>query len=136
MFVSISGEMTQLSESGFDDMITPFSAEALGIEGDATGEDTIVTTWMVADGYKFDAQKEIVDFKGYSATYTDKTRLYLINEGWGSEQTKELVNLIGTNQMIVQTVVLYGYSFSLESMRELEIALKQLDSKVNLVKRY
>lgn len=136
MFVDPSGQLTQLSESGFDDMITPFSAEALGVDGGATGEDTIITTWMVTDGYKFDVQKEEVDFKGYSANYVEKTRLYLINEGWSSVQTQELVNLIGTNQMVVQTVVLYGYSFSLESMRELEIALKQLDSKVNLVKRY
>jgi adenine-specific DNA-methyltransferase len=51
-------------------------------------------------------------------------------------QTKVLLNLIGTNQLIVQTIVLYGYSFNLESIRELEIGLKQLDSKVNLIKRY
>ncbi|MDI4699200.1 hypothetical protein MJI37_33830, partial [Salmonella enterica subsp. enterica serovar Cerro] len=35
-----------------------------------------------------------------------------------------------------QTIVIYGYSFDLESIRELEIGLKQLDQKVNLVKRY
>ncbi|WP_249273441.1 hypothetical protein, partial [Salmonella enterica] len=39
-------------------------------------------------------------------------------------------------QLPVQTIVIYGYSFDLESIRELEIGLKQLDQKVNLVKRY
>ncbi|EAA9673511.1 type III restriction endonuclease, partial [Salmonella enterica] len=43
---------------------------------------------------------------------------------------------IGTHQLPVQTIVIYGYSFDLESIRELEIGLKQLDQKVNLVKRY
>ncbi|MHC3242261.1 hypothetical protein ACXOEW_02360, partial [Salmonella enterica] len=54
----------------------------------------------------------------------------------GTEQTRDLLNYIGTHQLPVQTIVIYGYSFDLESIRELEIGLKQLDQKVNLVKRY
>lgn len=68
--------------------------------------------------------------------YVDNTRLYLIDERWGTEQTRDLLNHIGTHQLPVQTIVIYGYSFDLESIRELEIGLKQLDQKVNLVKRY
>lgn len=70
------------------------------------------------------------------ARYVDNTRLYLIDERWGTEQTRDLLNHIGTHQLPVQTIVIYGYSFDLESIRELEIGLKQLDQKVNLVKRY
>lgn len=68
--------------------------------------------------------------------YVDNTRLYLIDERWGTEQTRDLLNHIGTHQLPVQTIVIYGYSFDLESIRELEIGLKQLDQKVNPVKRY
>lgn len=54
----------------------------------------------------------------------------------GAEQTRSLVNEIGTHQLNVQTLVAYGYSFSMEAIRELEIALNQLDGKVNLQVRY
>ncbi|HCV7056778.1 TPA: hypothetical protein OWN46_000400 [Staphylococcus aureus] len=38
--------------------------------------------------------------------------------------------------MNIQTVIVYGYSFELERLRELEIALKQLDTQVNMIVRY
>lgn len=60
----------------------------------------------------------------------------MINEGWSSQGTKELINLIGNNKLRVQTIVIYPYSFGFEEIRELEIALNQLDHKVNLIKRY
>ncbi|MFJ8065011.1 site-specific DNA-methyltransferase [Psychrobacillus sp. NPDC096426] len=135
-FKNSIGQLVQLPENGFDDMIQPFSSEGLKINGNASGEDTIVTTWLVSDGYKMDVDVESIELNGYRASYVDSSRLYLIYSKWGSEQTKALLNLIGTNQLNVQTIVLYGYSFDLESIREIEIGLKQLNSKVNLLKRY
>ena len=136
LFKDNSGQLVNLLESGFDDMIQPFSSEGLKVSGNATGVDTIVTTWLVQDGYKMDVETENIDLDGYEAIYVDNSRLYLIHEKWNATQTKALLNLIGTNQLKVQTIVIYGYSFNLESIRELEIGLKQLDSKVNLIKRY
>jgi adenine-specific DNA-methyltransferase len=135
-FLTSSGQLTAFSESGFDNMITPFSAKGLGITGKTSGEETILTTWLVSDGYRLDVATEKRTFAGYAATYVDGTRLYLIEEKWRAGQTRELLNQIGTHQLTVQTVVIYGYSFDLESIRELEIGLKQLNQKVNLVKRY
>lgn len=135
-FMTTSGQMTVFGESGFDNMIAPFSASGLGLPGRTTGEETILTTWLVADGYRMDVEIETLTFAGYKATYVDGTRLYLIEEQWRAAHTRELLNQIGTHQLAVQTVVIYGYSFDLESLRELEIGLKQLDQKVNLVKRY
>lgn len=97
--------------------------------GGASGEETLLTTWLVADGYKMDIEVQSIDFSGYRAMYVDNTRLYLIDERWGTEQTRDLLNHIGTYQLPVQTIVIYGYSFDLESIRELEIGLKQLDQK-------
>jgi adenine-specific DNA-methyltransferase len=136
LFKDNSGQLVNLLESGFDDMIQPFSSEGLKVSGNATGVDTIVTTWLVKDGYKMDVHAKNIDLDGYNAIYVDNSRLYLIHEKWNAAQTKELLNLVGTNQLKVQTIALYGYSFNLESIRELEIGLKQLDSKVNLIKRY
>lgn len=135
-FTDSNGHPILLSESGFDDMITPFSSAGLGLDEGATGEETILSTWLLADGYSLLSSVETLDLVGYKASYVNSERLYLISEGWSSEQTKEIVNIIGKNEKIIQTIVLYGYSFGLESMGELELALAQLDTKTNLVKRY
>lgn len=136
LFKNSQGQLVQFSESGFDDMIQPFSSEGLHIDGNATGVDTIVTTWIALDGYKFDVKIENIEFDGYKAYYVDNSRLYLIDSYWGSKQTQELLNAVGTNKLSVQTIVIYGYSFDLESIKEIEIGLKQLDHKVNVLKRY
>lgn len=75
-------------------------------------------------------------FGNYTARKVEDNRLYLIDEGWGSEQTKELLNQLGTYQLEVQSVVLCGYSFNVAKLRELDNGLKQLDNKVTLIKRY
>lgn len=136
MFVDSKGMQVAFSESGFDDMIQPFSSEGLGVSGDATGVDTILTTWMIQDGYKLDNEVHQLDIDGYNVFYVEPTRIYLIDNNWNSNNTKMLLNKIGNYDLNVQTVVIYGYSFGLESIRELELGLKQLPNKVNLVKRY
>ena len=120
----------------FTNMVDGFSSNSLGITGNATGEATILTTWLAKDGYSFDADVEEVMFNNYSAHKVEDNRLYLINEGWGAEQTKELLNQLGTHQLEVQSVVIFGYSFNVAELCELESGLKQLDSKVTLIKRY
>ena len=116
-------------------MVEGFSSDNLNIPGDATGEQTILTTWLAQDGYPFDANVQQIQFGNYHAHMVDN-RLYLINEGWSSNQTKQLLNQLGTNELHLQSVVIFGYSFNVAEMRELENGLKQLDSKVKLIKRY
>lgn len=120
----------------FTDMVDSFSSKGLDVAGDATGEQTILTTWLAKDGYSFDADIKKIDFDGYEASLVEDSRLYIINNGWSSENTKALLNKIGTHQIIVQTIVLFGYSFNIADLRELEIGLKQLDGNINLLKRY
>ena len=120
----------------FTDMVNGFSSKSLGIEGNATGEETIMTTWLVKDGYPFDVNVQEVKFDNYTAYKVEDNRLYLIKEGWGAEQTKELLNQLGTHQLEVQSVVIFGYSFNVAELRELENGLKLLDNKVTLIKRY
>lgn len=120
----------------FTNMIDEFSSKSLGIEGDATGEQTILTTWLVQDGYPFDAEVEEVRFDNYTAHKVEDNRLYIIKEGWGSDQTQELLNQLGTYQLGIQSVVIFGYSFNVAELRELENGLRQLDRIVTLIKRY
>lgn len=120
----------------FDNMIDIFSSENLGLEGGATGEEVIMENWLVQDSYDFNTKVSKLTIFDYEANYIENSRLYLIKEGWRSKNTKELVNLIGNNKLLLQNIILYGYSFGLEETRELEIALDQLDNKVNLIKRF
>lgn len=120
----------------FTDMVDSFSSRGLDVAGNATGEQTILTTWLSKDGYPFNADIKKIDFAGYEASLVEDSRLYIINNGWSSKNTEALLNKIGTHQITVQTIVLFGYSFNIADLRELEIGLKQLDNNINLLKRY
>ena len=114
-----------------DDMISEFDNEY------SKGKDVILTTWLVADGYKLNQEICEIDFSGYQAHYIDNSTLYLIDMNWNVQQTKELLNKIGQNELNVNTIIVYGYSFSLESLKELEINIKQIfDNKIQIEKRY
>lgn len=125
-----------LQEDLFDGMIEAFSSEKLGISGKAKGFDTILATYLAKDNYKFDVDIEMVDFSGIKLPYVNNQRIYLISERWMSANTRALVNAIGKNEIVVQTIVVYGYTIAMERLRELEIALNQLENKVNLQVRY
>ena len=129
------GDFDPNNTNFFSNMVDGFSSYNLNTAGDAAGEETILTTWLAQDGYPFNIDIKDQRFGNYHAHLIDD-RLYLISEGWGSMQTKELLNKLGTNDLHLQSVVLFGYSFNIAELRELENGLKQLDSKVNLIKRY
>ena len=126
----------QLQLDLFDDMIEAFSSEKLGVAGNAAGFDTILHTYLAKDNYTFDVPLQMIDFAGIQLPYVNNQRIYLIANNWQAENTRALVNAIGKNELLVQTIVVYGYTLEMESLRELEIALNQLENKVNLQVRY
>ena len=126
----------QLQLDLFDDMIDAFSSEKLGIAGNAAGFDTILQTYLAKDNYQFDVSFKLIDFAGVQLPYVNSQRIYLIAKNWQAKNTKALVNAIGKNELTIQTIVVYGYTVEMESLRELEIALNQLENKVNLQVRY
>ena len=134
-FMDGSGQINLIGEDYFDDMLTPFSADYLGVEGGALADETILTTWKLSDGYAVDKKEKHLDFAGCPAIQLDN-RLYLIEQGWTEEQTKVLVNLLGRRELEVQTIILYGYSFEMTALCELELALSSLDKVVKLIKSY
>lgn len=120
----------------FDDMIDVFSSEKLGVTGNASGFDSILLTYLAKDNYKFDVPIKMIDFDGISLPYVNEQRIYLISKNWETKNTKALVNSIGKNDLAVQTIVVYGYTIEMKSLRELEIAINQLENKINLQVRY
>jgi len=101
------------------------------------GVPTILATWLCADGYGLrPGIVTPVEFAGGRGYHVD-TLLYLIDEGWGADQTKALLNAIGTGKINVNTIIIFGYSFTMESLRELEINVTQsLNRSVTVEKRY
>lgn len=118
------------------DTVNSFSSQTLGVAGNASGEQTVLATWLAKDGYPFDVDVQKIDLAGYQGNLIENNRLYLIREGWSSKSTEKLLNLLGTHALNLQAVVIFGYSFNLNDLRELENGLKQLDGNVSLIKRY
>lgn len=118
------------------DTVDSFSSQTLGVAGNASGEQTVLATWLAKDGYPFDVDVQKIDLAGYQGNLIENNRLYLIRENWSSKCTEKLLNLLGTHALNLQAVVIFGYSFNLNDLRELENGLKQLDGNVSLIKRY
>lgn len=125
-----------MQEDLFNGMIESYSSEKLGVSGNADGFDTILATYLANDNYKFDVTIEMINFSGIQLPYVNNQRIYLISENWNTSNTKALVNAVGKNEIVVQTIVVYGYTIAMERLRELEIALNQLENKVNLQVRF
>lgn len=123
-----------------DDMITPFSEKMLTGNGSSNnGTATILATWLVDDGYDFNTKAEVIDLAGYNAYYAkDIARLYLIdNKGWSKEACKQLLNHLGKNEIAVNAIVIYAYSFNFVDLTELKNNLKaNLDKTPQIIERY
>ncbi|MDR2673484.1 MAG: site-specific DNA-methyltransferase [Opitutaceae bacterium] len=121
-----------------DDNITPFANAELN----ATGLDVLLTTWVLDDGFPFDTPVQKITFGEDKNEYTAHLvsgKLYLISRNWGAAQTRDLLNRIGTNELDIKHIVIYAFSFSLESLRELENNIKNNldgDHQVSIERRY
>lgn len=97
------------------------------------GTPTVLTTWLVRDGYGFNAPVQTINFAGYTAYYMDK-HLYLIASDISREAIAEIVEKYETDgKFNPENVVLFGYSFSWTELDELKINLAKLkDTEKNL----
>ena len=123
-----------------DDMVSPFSGNALGTGLNASGLDTLLTTWMVDDGYPINTKMEEFKFGNYVAySPVGSRRLYLISDGWDSNATQDLLNKIGRNEISVQTIIIYNHSFNFTMLTELKNNLKHVlddDKKIEIIERF
>ncbi len=109
-----------------DDMVSPFSSDSLNVAGNASGLDTILTTWLVADGYKFNEPVETLTFANATAHYVAKSTLYIIDSDWSQAATEKLLNQIGTHKLNVNQIFVYEYSLGFTRLTELKTNVKQL----------
>lgn len=103
---------------------------------------TILTTWLVKDGYGFSAQVETINIDGYNVYHCDK-HLYLVEPNISENVVKKLFEKYDTDgEFNPENIVIFGYSFIEWSINEMiENCLKLLNSsdknlKVNIDTRY
>lgn len=97
------------------------------------GIQTVLTTWLVRDGYGFNADVKAIDFEGYTGYYIDK-HLYLIEPNISQESIASIVDTYETNGVFnPENVVLFGYSFDWTAIEGLKMNLARLkDTEKNL----
>lgn len=116
------------------ELVTKFD-KSLAI-GDSTilkkfGVKTVLTTWMVDDGFTFNANIEKIDLGGYSAYRIKddaKDYLYLIDEGIDSKHIKMLFKKYDEDKNFKpKHIVLFGYSFGMTTLDTLKANIKNVD---------
>jgi adenine-specific DNA-methyltransferase len=100
---------------------------------DEFGKSTILSTWLVRDGYGLTAQPEELDLSGYKGYFIDK-HLYLIDTEIPNEAIEDIVVKYETDGSFnPENLVLFGYSFTWTQMEQLKVNLKRLkDTEKNL----
>lgn len=100
---------------------------------DEFGVPTVLTTWLVRDGYGFTEPAQTMDFAGYTAYYKGK-HLYLIEKELSDEAITAIVEKYETDGTFnPENVVLFGYSFTWSEIDALKINLARLkDTEKNL----
>lgn len=97
------------------------------------GVPTVLSTWLVRDGYGFTASVNTVDFAGYTGYYMDK-HLYLIHSELSDSAIAAICEKYETDGSFnPENVVLFGYSFKWTELESLKINLARLkDTEKNL----
>lgn len=108
---------------------------------DLYGNNAILSTWLLHDGYAFETTVKKIDIAGYSA-YWCKNHLYLLDSGISEEAIASLVDLYNKDASFnPRNIVVFGYSFSFVELENLKTNVKILQdsekrTKVNLDIRY
>ena len=97
------------------------------------GVPTVLSTWLVRDGYGLTSDVVAVDFNGYTGYYIGK-HLYFINPGLKNETIASITEKIESEGSFnPENVVLFGYSFLWTEIEALKNNLARLrDSEKNL----
>lgn len=99
---------------------------------DEFGLSTVLSTWLVRDGYGLTATPEKLVFADYESYYIGK-HLYLIAQNLTKEAIDAMLVKYETDGMFnPENIVLFGYSFTWTEMETLKTNLKRLKDIKNL----
>lgn len=100
---------------------------------DELGDSTVLTTWLVHDGYGFTNQARMITLGDYMA-YWCENHLYLIHPAISEEAIKALIDKYNAQgDFNPQNIVVFGYSFNYVEMENIKTNISMLrDSEKNL----
>lgn len=101
---------------------------------EASGKATLLTTWLVNDGFGFNANIEEIRF-GSTCGYICESRLYILDEGMTTDDLVELLRMIHEKEINVSNITVYVHSLSTIVLRELDLAVKTING-MTLERRY
>lgn len=101
---------------------------------EASGKATLLTTWLIDDGFGFSASVEEIGF-GQARGYISGSRLYILDEGMTTDDLVELLRKIHEKEINVSNITVYVHSLSSVVLRELDLALKTING-MTLERRY
>ncbi len=127
------------------DKIKTFNPDELfSSDGDivkSLGEETLLQTWQIKDGFGFDCLKQKIDIEGCTAYLLESEEigkyLYLLTQ-MSEKSIKELIRRIEAKELNPSKVFVYGYSFDFDSLTSLTKNLEMLKNrdKIDAVIRY
>lgn len=136
--------LKEIEEKNLLDRIYDFTPDAIIPDtsiSDSIGLNTILTTWLVSDGYGFNNSCKALELDNYTAYHCDN-HLYLINSGLSSDAVKQLMDKYSNDaDFSPQNVVIFGYNFNYVQTENLKTNFKILKDteknlKINLQIRY
>lgn len=101
---------------------------------EASGKSTLLTTWLIDDGFGFSANVKEIMF-GQAKGYITASRLYILDEGMTTDDLVELLRKIHEKEINVSNITVYVHSVSSVVLRELDLALKTING-MTLERRY
>ena len=122
----------------FDPTVDAFTS----ISVDDFGEDTILRTWMVRDGYGLTEEAEVLMLGDYKA-YWMKNHLYFIEPDtkFNADSIVALMDKYNSEAFSPKNIIIFGYSFGFTHREELQKNLRTLKDgnkslSVNIEVRY
>lgn len=114
-----------------DDMVSIFDNEH------SNGKESILSTWLMEDGYGLSKSTEKYKLNNYDAVLIDKT-LYIIDEGLTQDDSMTLIKRIENEELDITRIVIYVHSVPFNVLHELRKNLKVLrnNKNVTLIERY
>lgn len=137
-------KLSKISENTLDklerfnpDTLVPEDPVAYFEDSVCSGLDTILTTWLNQDGYGLHAKWQDVKLENYTSQIYENT-LYLINDGIESQDVKRLIEMVENNDLNINRIVYYPYSFPHGVLIELKNNIKNLRNgkEVTINERY
>ena len=109
------------------EVFDPISNYITPLTVDDFGKDTVLTTWLEADGYGLTSEAEEVKLGNYTAYWKDD-HLYLINpdDDFDESSIVALMDKYNGEPFSPHNIVIFGYSFGFTHREELQKNLRTL----------